>query len=617
MLTENHITEEPVVSPQSFVNYWRWNIAANGEPLNIIFKKKIACITASFEKPSLAASDHYILKEDLREAMALYHRHAVSKGAIPFEMVLRYGSHTGSTIYVICKASITEWSKQGSATKMEVCYMDITPDKNAFAKEHEQHRLIIEGINAGIWDVDVRTGKLWCSDKVYELIGYERDEIEASYNTFLFDLLHPDDVKRTTEMMTGRFKTSAPYINDIRLKHKDGTYHWFETSGKAKLDRQGRPVRIVGCLISKDHRRRLLTELERYQFLINESTALVKAGSWEINFANDTLIWSPGMYTIHETEEEFRPLIRNLFQFLQERDRIHFKALLKEAYHNGTAYDFTFESVTAKGNLKWIRTIGKPMVNNDGTITAIRGITQDIHEQQLKDEQIKHSIDVITARNESLSNFAHIVSHNLRSHAGNMESILKLLDTATDPGQQKELLNYLKKISANLNNTIEHLAETVQVQNSSGIPKTNIVINDVLHQVLDVLRPTINDTNAIIIHNIAEYTEVEYITAYLESIMLNLISNAVKYRKPCSNPVIEVKTFIEANRKCLSVSDNGQGIDLSKHGDKLFGMYKTFHANPDAIGIGLFITKNQVESLGGNILVASEPGKGTTFTIKF
>jgi PAS domain S-box-containing protein len=612
MLTENHNADILLISPRALINYWRWNIAANGEPLNIVFKKTISYVNKACEKPGC-----HIFKEDLRQAMELYHRHVASKGKIPFEIELRYSTVNGATVYTICKASITEWSKQGNATKMEGCLMDITSDKNAFAKDQEQHRLIIEGINAGIWDLDLKTGNLWCSDKVYELIGYERGEIQPDYETFLHDLLHPDDVKRTTEMMTRRFKTSAPYINDIRLKHKDGTYHWFETSGKAKLNRSGRPVRIVGALTNKDHRRRLLTELERYQFLINESTAIVKAGSWEINFANDTLIWSAAIYEIHETEEEFRPLIRNLFQFLQERDRIHFKALLKEAYHNGTPYDATFESVTARCNLKWIRIIGKPIINQDGSITTIRGITQDIHEQKLKDEQIKNYIDVITARNEALSNFAHIVSHNLRAHAGNIESILKLVDADTDPNEQKELLNYLKKISSNLNQTIEHLTETVQVQNSSLIPKTTIAIKDVLNAVLDVLRPTINETNATVLFSNAEYKEIEYVPAYLESIMLNLISNALKYRKPDSKPHIEVKTFLEGGRKCLSITDNGLGIDLSKYGNKLFGMYKTFHANPDAIGIGLFITKNQVESLGGTIYVESKPGIGTTFTIRF
>ena len=261
--------------------------------------------------------------------------------------------------------------------------------------------------------------------------------------------------------------------------------------------------------------------------------------------------------------------------------------------------------------------LGKSFINNDRTITTIRGITQDIHEKRLKDEQIKNSFDLITSKNESLNNFAHIVSHNLRSHAGNMESILKLLDLTTDNNEQKELLAYLKKISANLNQTIEHLSETVKAQNISGIPKTNIQISHTINDALDVLRATINETKAIIIHDIAEYSEIEYVTAYLESIILNLISNAIKYRKPKTQPIIEIKAFLEDGKKCLSVQDNGQGIDLAAHGHKIFGMYKTFHENPDAVGIGLFITRNQIESLGGKIIVESDFGKGTKFTIKF
>ena len=69
--------------------------------------------------------------------------------------------------------------------------------------------------------------------------------------------------------------------------------------------------------------------------------------------------------------------------------------------------------------------------------------------------------------------------------------------------------------------------------------------------------------------------------------------------------------------KVLSISDNGLGIDLKKHKNALFGMYKTFHKNQNARGIGLFITKNQVEAMGGKIEVSSELNKGTTFKIYF
>jgi signal transduction histidine kinase len=103
----------------------------------------------------------------------------------------------------------------------------------------------------------------------------------------------------------------------------------------------------------------------------------------------------------------------------------------------------------------------------------------------------------------------------------------------------------------------------------------------------------------------------------LESIFLNLITNAIKYKQLGRKPVIFIQTYQQNDQSFMEVSDNGMGIDLEQYGEKMFGMYKTFHRNPDAKGIGLFITKNQVETMGGSISVTSTVNIGTTFKIKF
>ena len=103
----------------------------------------------------------------------------------------------------------------------------------------------------------------------------------------------------------------------------------------------------------------------------------------------------------------------------------------------------------------------------------------------------------------------------------------------------------------------------------------------------------------------------------LQQILDNLISNAIKYRHPDREPEITITAKSVENAVQISVKDNGLGIDLKANGDKLFGMYKTFHGNENAKGIGLYITRNQIESLGGSIEVESEPDKGTTFNINF
>jgi signal transduction histidine kinase len=101
----------------------------------------------------------------------------------------------------------------------------------------------------------------------------------------------------------------------------------------------------------------------------------------------------------------------------------------------------------------------------------------------------------------------------------------------------------------------------------------------------------------------------------LESILYNFISNAIRYSHPKRKPLI-VLQFNE-KEKALSIADNGIGIDLKRNGENLFGMYKTFNNNPDAKGIGLFITKNQIDAMGGRIETKSEIDEGTTFTIYF
>ena len=95
----------------------------------------------------------------------------------------------------------------------------------------------------------------------------------------------------------------------------------------------------------------------------------------------------------------------------------------------------------------------------------------------------------------------------------------------------------------------------------------------------------------------------------------NIISNSIRYKHPSRKPVININLVEENNVKILEIADNGIGIDLARNGDKIFGMYKTFSNNADSRGIGLFITKNQIDAMGGSISVESELNKGTKFKI--
>jgi signal transduction histidine kinase len=121
--------------------------------------------------------------------------------------------------------------------------------------------------------------------------------------------------------------------------------------------------------------------------------------------------------------------------------------------------------------------------------------------------------------------------------------------------------------------------------------------------------------NVKIVNKIPDGFKLKTDKAYLDSIVLNLLSNAIKYRRPDEDPIITIEAGERNSVSYFIIQDNGKGIDLEKYGEKLFGMFKTFHGNRDARGIGLFITRNQIEALGGTIEVESKVGEGTKFTV--
>jgi signal transduction histidine kinase len=125
----------------------------------------------------------------------------------------------------------------------------------------------------------------------------------------------------------------------------------------------------------------------------------------------------------------------------------------------------------------------------------------------------------------------------------------------------------------------------------------------------------LKDSKAEIIENFEEVKSIKYPRSYLESIMLNLITNAIKYKSSKRSPVIHVNTKRVGDFVKLTVSDNGIGIDLDKHGAQLFQLFKRFNHKVEGRGLGLNIVKSQVESLGGKIEVESIPKQGTKFNV--
>ncbi len=258
-----------------------------------------------------------------------------------------------------------------------------------------------------------------------------------------------------------------------------------------------------------------------------------------------------------------------------------------------------------------------PLVGNDGKANGLVGISLDISELKQKEEELRDLINVTSLQNKKLVNFAHIVSHNLRSHSANFSMLLDFLVNEENGEEKENITRMLVDASDNLLETLENLNEVVAINTNTNLVKKPILLNDMVKKVAQNLSAFLRNNNAKIVNDVCEKVIIPVIPAYLESILLNFVTNAVKYKEPTRDPVIRLSCSFQENYMVLVIKDNGMGIDLKKYGDKLFGMYKTFHNNKDARGIGLYISKNQIEAMGGKVTVSSTVGKGSTFKLFF
>ncbi|KQC29688.1 PAS domain S-box protein [Flagellimonas eckloniae] len=258
-----------------------------------------------------------------------------------------------------------------------------------------------------------------------------------------------------------------------------------------------------------------------------------------------------------------------------------------------------------------------PLINSNGEAYGLIGMSMDITHIKEKEDELRNLINITAIQNKKLTNFAHIVSHNLRSHTANFSMLLDFLIHEKEEKEKDRIMTMLTHASDNLLDTLENLNDVVAISTNVNIDKKPLNLKENILKVQQNLAAFLEKNKVEFVNHVPNKLSVLSVPAYLESIILNLVTNAVKYRSPKRNPLITLRAKKQDNSVVLSVEDNGLGIDLNKYGGKIFGMYKTFHNKKDARGLGLYIIKNQIEAMGGSITINSEVGKGTTFNVYF
>jgi signal transduction histidine kinase len=234
----------------------------------------------------------------------------------------------------------------------------------------------------------------------------------------------------------------------------------------------------------------------------------------------------------------------------------------------------------------------------------------------LRQEELETLVGVTAEQNKRLVNFTYIVSHNIRSHVANIIGIIDLNDMDVDM-DDKKALHFINKSTKSLDETIHNLSDIITIQSNTNLFLDEVNIYSEIIRIVGSIAILVTNAGTTINYLFDKNELLKTNSSYFEIIMLNLITNALKYKTPDRDLIIDINVYLEGIYKVITFKDNGIGINVKQYGDRLFGMYNTFHGNKDARGMGLFIIKTQIEAMKGKIEIESEAGKGTTFKIYF
>ncbi|HWZ13897.1 MAG TPA: MEDS domain-containing protein [Mucilaginibacter sp.] len=410
------------------------------------------------------------------------------------------------------------------------------------------------------------------------------------------------------------------YAHEFTVAKRDGRLEILETpeikKSKAQLQQQNEMLEM--------HLAEKTKELAKTHNILGKSQSRLRAifNTTDIAFLlldSDLHVLTYNSIANHWSQLSFGTTLKEGVDFiglLKDDRKGPVKEMLDAAMvGNPVSYEANYPYLDGPG--EWYCISINPVKDPENNIIGLCCSATNITTSKLAELERNRISSDLVHRNKDLEQFAYIVSHNLRAPLANIISLSRMLrqgDLSTHDKAESE--EFLFQSITKLDEIVNDLNQILQVRRDIGETKEKVVFSELVNYALTGFRQLITQANINVITDFASAESIHTIKSYLYSIFYNLISNSIKYRQPEIPLVMEIRSRKRGKKIVLTFKDNARGIDLSAKGEEVFGLYKRFHTDTEGKGLGLYMVKTQVEALGGDISISSQPNIGTTFSIE-
>ncbi|TGL15595.1 PAS domain-containing sensor histidine kinase [Leptospira meyeri] len=463
---------------------------------------------------------------------------------------------------------------------------------------------------------------IYVSPNSEKIIGYKSEELIGKNP---YDFFHPDERRLIQERSHQPLLRGEENIHStFRYLHKDGHYIWLQSdnsltihpiTGKKYLHTSSRDISE-----KMDTEANLALSERRFKTLFHDSPIglVLTGGHGYIDETNEAFARFLGYQSFEVVGKHFTEISSDdgLEENLKYRDEVQ-KGIIDN-------YSIEKQYIHKSGKKVWAYLTVTVLRDDSGHPIHYLAQIIDINERKKNETLLRENNDRLRAitnslltQNKQLQAYNQIISHHLRAPVSNLRSLLDLMKETDQLKEVKEIESHLENVTGTLETVLSELITTLKIQNSDQFRPEPVNIDQSFANVIRLMNGEISSKQAEIQSNFSGGNTVYFSKEFLETIFLHLLSNSLRYADPNRRLRISVESFQIGSQTTISFSDNGIGIDLERYGDQIFQLRKTFHRHISGKGLGLFLIKYKMESVGGRIEVRSKPGEGATFLMYF
>lgn len=463
------------------------------------------------------------------------------------------------------------------------------------------------------WEYRIDDSSMYWSNEFKNLLGLPKNA-KASFKRTFTMIKNDADRNRLRLALRDAVTSGKPWDDNFEVTDHKGNTCLFNIVGRPKF-KNGKCTRIIGVvqeIKNKDCNTTQKTNVPSIQYDFFDSVptglVLVDLATKKIVKVNNHLLGIFG-----KTAAAFKNKL--IADFVSVEDTV--REVIKESLRVRFGFSNIEMAISHKSIGNYSFNVSGNLVNGESgeelLLVSCSDITRASEVQKNFSKKLQKANDEI----DKMVHFAHMVSHDLKAHTTNFDLLLNFLNTEEDEAERTSLIQMLFQSTDNLTSTIKGLRELVSIKHHEHAKRKDLLLNEFVYKVIQSNNGVIKQKKAKIHNEISDDFKVKAIPAYLESIIANLVLNGLRFLNENGTPILILNAHIEDGHTVISIEDNSMGINLDKEGDKVFALYKKLKNMGSSTSMGLYLTKYQVELMGGRIEVESAEGEGNVFKIYF